>query len=74
VRGQSPSGDWRSTVLIVVLWVLFLAVSAIPLAQEYLKLGWMRQPSDWLPLGLVAICWALVLRLVWWLVPLGRDG
>jgi cation-transporting ATPase E len=73
VRGQAPSRDWRSTALVLVLWVLFLAVSAIPLAQEYLKLGWMRQPSDWGLLGLVAICWALVLRLVWWLVPLGRD-
>jgi magnesium-transporting ATPase (P-type) len=74
VRGQAPSGDWRSTALVLVLWVLFLAVSTVPLAQEYLNLGWMRQPSDWLLLGLVAICWALVLRLVWWLVPLGRDG
>ncbi len=74
VRGEPPTGDWRSTALVLVLWLLFLGVSAIPLAQEYLRLGWMRQPSDWLVLGLVAICWALVLRLIWWLTPLWHQG
>lgn len=52
----------------------FLGVAAfflpgIPLAQKYLKLDWLQQPADYGIVGLVVVGWAVVLSLVWRLLP-----
>lgn len=68
--GASISGDWRPTILVVSLYIAFLITTRIPLAQEYLKIGPLKDPRDYLIIGLVVICWVITLRIAYWFWPL----
>jgi cation-transporting ATPase E len=71
--GGSPwSGDWRPTWLVMALLFAFVLVVSIPLAQELLKVGWLRAPTHYLFILLVASGWAFTLRLIWRIWPLER--
>lgn len=64
VGGEPLSGDWRySMVALVLLGVYFVIVSVPPLRQffELAELG----VTSYLFIGLVALEWCLILRFVW---------
>jgi magnesium-transporting ATPase (P-type) len=69
----TDQGDWRPTALVLGLLVIFLLLPAIPLAQQFLGLDWLRQPSDYLVVGFVLICWAFLLGLIWWIMRLASQ-
>jgi hypothetical protein len=54
----------------LVLLFAYVLVVSIPLAQELLEIGWLRTPSHYLFILLVASGWAFTLRLIWRIWPL----
>jgi cation-transporting ATPase E len=67
-RHLKPGRDWVFALGAVVLMAIFLVLPAIRLAQKYLGLYWLRQPTDYLIVGIVVLCWGVVLQLVWLLM------
>ena len=62
-RGSS-SGDWRPTILALVLLIAYGAILATPALRRFFEM----QPleiSDYLLIGIVAALWAWVLRWSW---------
>jgi magnesium-transporting ATPase (P-type) len=78
IRLHPPEGephvDWRVIILVLVVLAIFLIASAIPLAQEHLKVGLLEQPEDYLTIGVVVLVWAVLLRLFWFIAPLDRNS
>ncbi len=74
IADGTEQGDWRPTALVFGLLVIFLLLPAIPLARQFLGLDWLRQPSDYLAVGLVLLCWALALGLIWGIMRLASSG
>lgn len=68
--GASLIGDWRPTILVIILQIAFLIAAHIPLAQEYLKIEPLKDPFDYLIVGLIVICWAITLLIAYWFWPL----
>ncbi|MER3432665.1 MAG: haloacid dehalogenase [Leptolyngbya sp. ERB_1_1] len=62
--GEPLSGDWRFTIVAVVLLILYLLILAIPPLRVFFELSPLSL-QDCLFLGLVALEWALILRLAW---------
>jgi hypothetical protein len=56
-------------VLVVFLGVASFFLPGIPAAQQYLGLDWLQQPADYGTVGLAVAVWAVVLNLIWWLLP-----
>jgi magnesium-transporting ATPase (P-type) len=73
VDGQVQAGDWRPTVLAIVLLLVFWGVTNIPLAQELLKLSTLDRPEHYLFIGAVAVVWAIAVGLVWGGLTLVRN-
>jgi len=73
VGGEALSGDWRPTLLALSLLAIFFVLPAIPLAQKYLLLDWLRQPADYLVVGLAVLTWAFTVRFIWWIIPPERS-
>jgi magnesium-transporting ATPase (P-type) len=72
VRGLTPvgmgderSGDWRPTVMVMVLLILVFVVASIPLADNLFGLKPLQQPTDYLVVGLAVLAWALTASLIW---------
>jgi magnesium-transporting ATPase (P-type) len=61
---------WRIAVLALAMGLAFLVTASIPLAQRLLSLHPLRQPADYLIVGGIAACWALVVNLIWWALSL----
>ena len=72
VDGQVRGGDWRPTILAVVLGLVFWGITQVPLAQDLLKLGTLDQPEDYLFVGAVTLGWVIVVSLISWLRALVR--
>jgi magnesium-transporting ATPase (P-type) len=64
------AGDPRPTILVVLLFVLFVIVSAVPLATELLKVAWLPERMDYVLVGVAAVAWAAVLRFIWFVFPI----
>jgi hypothetical protein len=62
------------TGLAILLGIAVFFLPAIPAAQKYLRLDWLQQPADYGVVGLAVVGWALILNLVWWLIPRPADG
>lgn len=69
VGGTPLSGDRRFTVVVIVLLVAFFFLAWLPLAQEFFLLDRLQQPLDYAIIGLVVSGWAMLVRLIWWLIP-----
>jgi hypothetical protein len=65
VDGRVRKGDWRPTILAVILLLVFFGITQIPLAQELLKMGTLKQPQDYWFVGAATLGWAIVVNLVW---------
>jgi cation-transporting ATPase E len=70
VGATSLSGDRRFTAVVAVLLVVFLLLAWLPLAYQFFLLEPLQQPLDYGIVGLAVLGWAIILRLVWWLIPL----
>jgi len=70
---QAKSGmhrwEWRMMGLVLFLGIAAFFLPGIPAAQQYLGLGWLQEPAHYAFVGLVVLGWAMVLNLVWWLLP-----
>lgn len=73
VGGIVQRGDWRPTALVLVLLALFFVAASLPLAEQFFGLTQLRQPIDYLFVGLAVLAWALLLRFVWLLVSQARK-
>ena len=70
--GDHRSGDWRPTVMVLVLLVLLFVVASIPLAKDLFGLTPLEKPQDYLVIGLAVGAWVSVASLLWWIAPLER--
>lgn len=68
-RGEVQKGDRVIVVLALVLFVVFVALTYLPLAQELLKLAPLSQPTDYLDVAVVTLVWAILVNVAWWLLP-----
>lgn len=64
VGGESLQGDWRYTFVAMGLLLLYGLILLIPATRDFFNLA-LLQPKDYLFLGLVAIEWGLIQRLLW---------
>jgi cation-transporting ATPase E len=64
VGGEPYSGDWRYTIVAVVLMIVYLLILFIPPLRRFFELAPLTL-QDCLFLGLVALEWGLILRLAW---------
>lgn len=64
VGGEALQGDWRYTFVACGLLLLYGLIVIIPPLREFFNLALLRV-EDYLFLGLVALEWALLLRLFW---------
>jgi magnesium-transporting ATPase (P-type) len=72
VGADGRSGDPRPAVLCLVLLLLVFVVSSLPLADQLFALTPLRQPLDYLMVGVAVLAWALTTILVWRVAPLLR--
>jgi cation-transporting ATPase E len=62
--GDTLSGDWRPTLLALLLLLAFVAILAIPPLRDFFDLAPLRT-LDYVILGLVTIVWAIFQRWIW---------
>jgi hypothetical protein len=72
-NGGVQEGDRRPTILALILLVVFLVVTRIPLAQELLQIGTLNQLEHYGFVVGTVVVWAIVLQLIWWIIPLARK-
>ena len=68
------AGDWRPTWLVLAMVVLFFLMATIPLTQRLLLLDLLRQPADYLIVGIAVAAWAVAVCFVWWILPRERSN
>jgi cation-transporting ATPase E len=75
-RGRARAVAWWPVAMAVVVYALVLLVSAIPLFQNLLMMGLLGDPAAYGLVALAVLAWALVFRVVLWLVSgvLWRPG
>jgi cation-transporting ATPase E len=67
-RGRALAVAWWPVIMAVVIYALVLLISAIPLFQDLLKMGLLGDPAAYGVVALAVLAWALVFRMVLWLV------
>jgi cation-transporting P-type ATPase E len=64
VGGEPLSGDWRYTIVASLLLLLYLLIVAVPPMRRFFELTAL-DPIHYLFIGLVALEWCLILRMIW---------
>jgi cation-transporting ATPase E len=64
VGAEPLSGDWRYSLVALVLLGVYAMVLALPLLREFFELS-LLGVNDYLILGFIALLWCLVLRFIW---------
>ncbi len=64
VGGESLNGDWRYTFVALGLLLLYGLILLIPITRDFFNLT-LLPVKDYLFLGLVALEWGLIQRLLW---------
>ncbi|NTU63417.1 MAG: HAD-IC family P-type ATPase [Chloroflexi bacterium] len=62
--GDELSGDWKPTIMAVLLIVAFFIISAIPFARDFFALTEMT-PFEWVLVCGTTIIWMLAVRFFW---------
>ena len=65
VGGDVFSGDRRIITMVIGLFLLFIAVTYIPLTQEWFRLGPLTRAQDYVVIAAVSVVWAMLIRLIW---------
>jgi cation-transporting P-type ATPase E len=64
VGGEPLSGDWRYSIVALILFGMYLLILAIPPLRQFFELHPLSKVS-YLFIGLVALEWCLILRAIW---------
>jgi cation-transporting ATPase E len=64
VGGEPYSGDWRYTIVAIVLLGVYFLIVAIPPFRTFFELYRLSLPS-YAFIGLVAVQWCFILRAIW---------
>jgi cation-transporting ATPase E len=64
VGGEPLSGDWRYTIVAMVLLGLYFIIVAVPPFRQFFELTPLS-PFGYLFIGLIAIEWCFILRATW---------
>lgn len=64
VAGDEMSGDWRPTVLGVIMLGVYIVVMMVPPFRDFFLLKTLPV-LDWLLIGLIVAVWAFLLRFAW---------
>lgn len=62
--GDEFSGDWRPTIMTVVLLLVYIMLMIVPGLREFFELA-LLEPRDWLIIIGVLLVWAFALRFLW---------
>ncbi|HSG15222.1 MAG TPA: hypothetical protein VLE70_02720, partial [Anaerolineae bacterium] len=65
VGGDVLSGDRRIVTMVIVLFLLFIAITYIPQMQEWLRLGPLASVRDYVVIAAVSVMWTMLIRLIW---------
>ena len=65
VGGDEIAGDWRPAVLAVGLFLAFVAGLGVPLLRDFYGLSGLRQPTDYLVIGVASLVWMVLVRWIW---------
>jgi magnesium-transporting ATPase (P-type) len=65
VGGDVLSGDRRIVTMVIVLFLLFIAITYIPQMQEWLRLGPLASARDYVVIAVVSATWTMLIRLIW---------
>jgi len=66
--------EWRMVGMALVLGVAVFVLPAIPAAQEFLDMYWLQQPADYAVVGLAVVGWAVILSIIWRVIPPVPSG
>jgi uncharacterized BrkB/YihY/UPF0761 family membrane protein len=58
----------------LVLGVAVFFLPAIPAAQEFLDMYFLQQPADYGVVGLAVVGWAVILSIIWRVIPPVPSG
>jgi cation-transporting ATPase E len=64
VGGDDYSGDWRPTILVIALLIVFIMILLVPSLRNFFDLA-LLSPLDYALIATVAIVWSLMLRYIW---------
>ena len=64
VGGDQFSGDWRPTITAVVMFVAYAMILLVEPLREFFELA-LLQVSDYAFLLMVALLWAVIVRVIW---------
>ena len=65
VGGDELSKDWRNTYAAIVLFLLFIVMTALPLTQELFRLNTLQDGRAYVLLGVLSIGWLFIVRAIW---------
>ena len=64
VGGEPLSGDWRYSLITLMLLIIYFVIVSIPANQDFFELAQLSLVSN-LFIGLVALDWCLIVRFLW---------
>ena len=64
VAGDDFSGDWKPTVMAIVMLIAYLVIMFVDSFREFWELEQL-QAIDYLFLGVVTALWGIIIRLMW---------
>jgi magnesium-transporting ATPase (P-type) len=65
VGGDVFSGDRRIVIMVIVLFLLFMAVTYVPLTQDWFRLGPLNRVQDYAVIIAASVVWTILVRLIW---------
>ncbi len=68
--GAEFNGDWKPTILAIIMFFVFMAAAPLRITEKFFDLTVLNQKSDYMYIGIVVICWAIILQILWRLWPL----
>jgi magnesium-transporting ATPase (P-type) len=74
VGGDVFSGDRRIVAMVLVLFLLFIAVTYIPLTQDWFRLGPLNRVQDYAVIIGVSVVWSVLIRFIWRSPWLGKRA
>ena len=65
VGGDTLSGDWRPTLLALVIFASFFLALTVEPIQEFYGLTPLHSAIDYFIVGLVTLIWVVIVRFTW---------
>jgi len=68
-KNKPSESDWRTTILAIVLFVVYLLFASLQIAFRWFRLTHLQQLSDYFIIGLAIIAWVVTVQIIWRLLP-----